>query len=96
MADIVLSGSTSGSVTLAAPAVAGSTTLTLPTTSGTVLTSAAVSLPVYTVGSLPAAGTAGRLAYVTDALAPTFLVAVSAGGAIKTPVFDNGTAWVAF
>ncbi len=40
MADIVLSGSTSGSVTLSAQAVSGSTTLTLPTTSGTVLTSA--------------------------------------------------------
>ena len=40
MADLVLSGATSGSVTLSAPAVSGSTTLTLPTTSGTVLTSA--------------------------------------------------------
>ncbi len=37
MADIVLSGSTSGSVTLSAQAVSGSTTLTLPTTSGTVV-----------------------------------------------------------
>ncbi len=36
MADLVLAGSTSGSVTLSAPAVAGSTTLTLPSTSGTV------------------------------------------------------------
>jgi hypothetical protein len=35
---LVLSGDTSGSVTLDAPAVSGTTTLTLPTTSGTVLT----------------------------------------------------------
>ena len=36
MSSIVVSGDTSGSVTLAAPAVAGSTTLTFPSTSGTV------------------------------------------------------------
>jgi hypothetical protein len=49
----------------------------------------------YTVATLPAAGTVGRRAYVTDALAPTFLTAIVGGGAIKCPVFDNGTAWVA-
>ena len=36
MASIVVAGDTSGTVTLAAPAVSGTTTLTLPTTSGTV------------------------------------------------------------
>jgi hypothetical protein len=36
MASIVVAGDTSGTITLAAPAVAGTTTLTLPTTSGTV------------------------------------------------------------
>jgi hypothetical protein len=49
----------------------------------------------YTVATLPAAGTVGRRAYVTDALAPTFLTAIAGGGAVKCPVFDNGTAWVA-
>ena len=49
----------------------------------------------YTVATLPAAGTAGRRAYVTDALAPTFLGTLTGGGAVVTPVFDNGTAWVA-
>jgi hypothetical protein len=39
LASIVVAGDTSGTVTLAAPAVSGTTTLTLPTTSGTVLTS---------------------------------------------------------
>ena len=43
MSSVVISGDTSGSVTLAAPAVAGSPTLTLPTTTGTVLASTAVS-----------------------------------------------------
>jgi hypothetical protein len=38
MASIVVAGDTSGTVTLAAPAVSGTTTLTLPTTSGTIIT----------------------------------------------------------
>lgn len=46
------------------------------------------------VASLPAAGTIGRLAYVTDALAPTFLATVVGGGSVKTPVHDDGTNWV--
>lgn len=37
MADIVLTGNTSGAITVAAPAVAGTNTLTLPATTGTVL-----------------------------------------------------------
>ena len=49
----------------------------------------------YTVATLPA-GTRGDIAYVTDALAPEFLVAVAGGGAIVTPVFRNATVWVAF
>jgi microcystin-dependent protein len=37
MANLILNGSTSGSVTLSSPAVSGTTTLTLPTTTGTVM-----------------------------------------------------------
>jgi hypothetical protein len=40
MSSVVISGDTSGTVTLQAPATAGSTVLTLPSTSGTVLTTA--------------------------------------------------------
>jgi hypothetical protein len=47
----------------------------------------------YTVATLPA-GTAGDNAYVTDALAPTFLATVVGGGTVTTPVFYNGTNWV--
>lgn len=49
----------------------------------------------YTVATLPAAATAGAgaRAYVTDALAPTFLTAIVGGGAIATPVFSDGTNW---
>jgi len=50
MANLILNGSTSGSVTLSSPAVSGTTTLTLPTTSGTVLTSASnTNFPAGTV-----------------------------------------------
>jgi hypothetical protein len=48
----------------------------------------------YTVATLPAAGTQGRRAWVTNALAPTFLAAPVGGGTVVCPVFDNGTAWV--
>ena len=40
MAKLILSGATSGSISLESPAVSGTTTLTLPTTSGTVITTA--------------------------------------------------------
>ena len=40
MSSIVVSGDTSGAITLAAPAVAGTNTLTLPASTGTILTTA--------------------------------------------------------
>ena len=48
----------------------------------------------YTVATLPSAGTAGRRAYVTNALAPVFGSAVAGGGSVVIPVFDNGTTWI--
>lgn len=48
----------------------------------------------FTVATLPAAGTQGRIAYVTDSLAPAFLAIAVGGGAIVTTVLDNGTNWV--
>ena len=53
-----------------------------------------VKMPVYTVATLPAAGTAGRRAFVSNALTPVALSAVVGGGAITVPVFDNGTSWI--
>jgi hypothetical protein len=49
-----------------------------------------------TVGSLPAAATAGSgaRAFVTDANATTFLSTVAAGGANKVPVVSDGTNWL--
>lgn len=50
----------------------------------------------YTVAGLPAAGTAGRFAYVTDQLTVCAAAgaALTGGGAVVCPVFDNGVAWV--
>lgn len=67
-------------------------TVDKPTFAGTINT-APVRFKGYTVATLPA-GTAGDNAYVTDALAPTFLATVVGGGAVITPVFYNGTNWV--
>lgn len=43
MSSIVVSGDTSGAITVAAPAVAGTNTITLPTSTGTAVVSTAVS-----------------------------------------------------
>ena len=47
----------------------------------------------YTVATLPT-GVVGTSAYVTDALAPAYGVAVAGGGAVTIPVFYNGTNWI--
>ena len=61
MSKLVLSGDTSGSVTLDAPAVSGTTTLTLPTTSGTVgIVSGDLGTPSALVGT-NISGTANSL-----------------------------------
>lgn len=64
-------------------------------TSTTFISSVPIRLKNYTVATLPA-GTQGDTAFVTDALAPTFLTALTGGGAVVTPAFYNGTAWVSY
>lgn len=54
-----------------------------------------IRLKGYTVATLPS-GTQGDTAFVTDALAPTFLATIVGGGTVVTPVFFNGTAWVGY
>ena len=51
MSSVVISGDTSGSVTLDAPAISGNTVLTLPTTSGTILTTAGGATVPFALGS---------------------------------------------
>lgn len=62
---------------------------------GKFVTASTIRLKNYTVATLPA-GTQGDTAYVTDALAPTFLAIIVGGGTVITPVFFNGTNWVGF
>jgi len=52
-------------------------------------------LNVYTVSTLPSAVTsgAGTVAFVSDALLPTFGLTVVGGGAVKVPVYSDGTNW---
>lgn len=70
------------------------TALTIDST-GAVISASRFRLKNYTVATLPA-GTQGDTAYVTDATAPTYLGALVGGGAVVTPVFYNGTAWVSY
>lgn len=58
------------------------------------ITDGVVRLKNYTVATLPT-GVQGDTAYVTDALNPTYLAVIVGGGTVVTPVFYNGTAWVA-
>lgn len=50
-------------------------------------------MPTTTVGALPAAGIAGRRAFVTDANAATFNTVAAGSGSNKVPVFDDGANW---
>lgn len=52
-----------------------------------------ITLRGYTVAALPTA-VQGDKAFVTDAVAPTYLAGVVGGGTIVTEVFYNGTSWV--
>jgi len=98
-------GAVSGTTGTFSGAISGTTGTFSGALSGTAIsgTSAAITGPIvgvtlattgYTVATLPV-GTIGQRAYVTDATASTFLATLTGGGAIKTPVFHNGTAWVA-
>ena len=80
-----------------APTSSGTAAGTLTTRvaiSGTAITaSLPIVLQAYTVATLPT-GVTGMRAYVTDATAPTYLGALTGGGAVVCPVFYNGSAWV--
>jgi hypothetical protein len=52
-------------------------------------------LTVYTVATLPSAATsgAGARSFISDALAPAFGATAVGGGAVKIPVYSDGTTW---
>lgn len=51
--------------------------------------------PIYVVADLPSAADAGvgARSFVTDATGPTFGATVVGGGAVKVPVYSDGTNW---
>ncbi len=65
----------------------GSLNLTNLTATGT------IKLAGFTVAGLPGSPTTGMQAYVTDAVACTFLATVTGGGSAFCPVIWNGSAW---
>ena len=87
--------SNTGIYSSAADAMAFTTGGTLRLTLTTARLDAAlpIQLQGYTVAGLPA-GVEGDTAYVTDALTPTYGAAVVGGGAVKIPVFYDGTNWI--
>jgi hypothetical protein len=85
-----MSADTTGSLILA---TSGTTALTIDSSQNSTF-AGLVNMKVYTVSTLPTAGTAGRRAFVNNALTPVALSAVVGGGALTVPVFDNGTNWI--
>jgi len=57
-----------------------------------------VSVPNYTVATLPSCGSGqrGEEAAVTDAASPTYLGTLTGNGTAYTPVICNGTAWISY
>jgi len=62
------------------------------TMQGTVINTAPLRLKGYTVATLPT-GVQGDSAFVTDALAPTFMSVIVGGGSVVSRVFFNGSNW---
>lgn len=67
--------------------------IALTSQSNGTITDADLTAAPVTVASLPAAGTAGRRRFVTDANATTFASVVAGSGANAVPVYDDGTNW---
>jgi hypothetical protein len=99
MSSVIIAGDTSGTVTLAAPAVAGSTTLTLPATTDTLvgktttdtLTNKTLTSPTITGANITVASTAAP-AFSAYAATSTSTAAVTATKIIfNTEYFDTNS-----
>ena len=92
MADIILTGDTSGAITVAAPAVAGTNTLTLPASTGTMITSAtaAADVPKPTALSTASGSAPSYSARAWVNFNGTGTVAIRASGNVSS-ITDNGT-----
>ena len=89
MSSVVISGNTSGTVTLDAPAVAGTTVLTLPATSGTVLTGPGGVAQVTSGGTGASTLTANNVLLGNGTSAVQFVAPGSSGNVLTS----NGTTW---
>ena len=88
MSSVVISGDTSGAITLAAPAVAGTTTLTLPATTGSVIGSNSSGDIQFNSGYGSVATAYGCRAWVN--FNGTGVVAIRASGNVSS-ITDNGS-----
>ena len=88
MSSVVIAGDTSGSITIAAPAVAGSNTLTLPSATGTVIYSNGSGNLLFNSGYGSVATAYGCRAWVN--FNGTGTVAIRASGNV-TSITDNST-----
>jgi hypothetical protein len=100
MSSVVISGDTSGTVTLQAPATAGSTVLTLPSTSGTVVTTATttgISGSAITTGTVGVSvgGTGANTLTANNVILGNGTSAVQfvAPGSNGNVLTSNGTTW---
>lgn len=85
---------TESSLILRSPVAVASGTGAQTNTTGLTINRGTAVLVGYTVATLPTAPSTGATAYVTDATTPTYLGALTGGGAVVCPVFYNGSAWV--
>lgn len=91
MSSVVISGDTSGSVTLQAPAIAGTTVLTLPTTNGTIVTTgttSGISGSAITTGTVGVSvGGTGQTTYTNGQL----LIGNTTGNTLTKATLTQGT-----
>jgi len=95
MSSVVLAGSSSGTITVAAPAAAGTNTLTLPASTGTLLTTTGSGASLTGIPAPAALTTASGSAPSYSARAwvnfnGTGTVAINASGNVSS-ITDNGT-----
>jgi hypothetical protein len=69
--------------------------VTALTVGRSIIADTTIRLKGYTVATLPVSPTQGDTAFVTDATSPSYLSIIVGGGSVVTPVFYNGTNWVA-
>jgi len=91
MASVVISGDTSGAVTITAPAVAGTPTLTLPTTTGTILTTASTAVVTQAMLSTNVVGNGPAFSAYLSSSDQTFSDATNTKITFNAEEFDTNS-----